>query len=157
METENDLLLNRLYEFLGAELKFHPLVEVVPGLRGGLHDDLADGAAAYSPQGQEVIALDPSYVKWPAEHLRYVLLHEVAHHRLGHVSPAARASAARGAQYVRNEAAAKYTHTIETQADQLTAFYVKSFEAWNERRALQQMQDDIKFIKWAIAQGALTR
>lgn len=157
METENDRLLERLYEFLGDELKFFPLVEIVPGLRGGLHDDRADGAASYSPQGQEVIALDGDYTRWDPAHLKYVVLHETAHHKLKHVHPAARASAARGVQYVRNEAAAQYTRSIEAPADALAKEYVKRFEAWNERRALQQMQDDIKFIKWAIAQGALTR
>ncbi len=154
---DNDKLLDQLYKFVGEALNFHPTVEIVSGLRGGLFDQRADGAAAYSAKGAPVVALDGDYQRWDPEHLKYVFLHETAHHRLNHVHAAARATAAPGAVYARNAASEGYTKRIEQQADQLTATYTKRFAKWREDVLLKQIMNDLEFIKWALRQGALTK
>ena len=153
----NDSLLDQLHRFVGETLDFHPLVEVVPGLCGGLWDQRADGAAAYSEKGIPVIALDAGWERWPAERLHYVFLHECAHHRLKHTNTAMRATAAHGVVYPRTVANEEYTRRIETQADQVTASYVKGFERWSERAKIRQIEEDIKFIKWALRQRGLVK
>jgi len=155
--TSNDSLLNDLHQFVGEVLDFHPLVEVVPGLRGGLFDDRADGAAAYSAKGAPVVALDGDYQRWPAERLKYVFLHECAHHRLQHTNPAMRATAAHGVVYERNATNEAYTKRIEKHADEVTRSYVRGFEAWKERAQIRQLQKDVEFIKWALRQRGLTK
>jgi len=155
--TTNDELLNQLHQWAGEILGFRPNVEVVPGLRGGFWNQPADGCAAYSAKGAPVVALSDDYQRWPAEHLRYVFLHECAHHRLNHVHPACRTTPVPGVVYERNAANEAYTKRIERQADQVTASYVRNFEAWRERRKLEQLQKDVEFIKWALRQRGLVR
>ena len=157
--ASNDELLNQLHQFIAETLDFRPLVEVVPGLRGGLWDQRADGAAAYSAKGVPVIALDAGWERWPQEHLRYVFLHECAHHRLKHTNPAMRATAtgAPGIVYERNATNEAYTKRIEQQADQVTASYLRGFEAWKERAQIRQLQKDVEFIKWALRQRGLVK
>ena len=153
----NDQLLDQLHRFVGETLNFHPTVEIVPGLRGGLFDDAADGAASFSAKGAPVIALSPDYVRWPQEHLRYVFLHECAHHRLKHVHPAARASAQHITAHPRTQENTDYTRHIEKQADDVAKSYIKIFETWSERAQIRQIQEDIKFIKWALRQRGLVK
>lgn len=144
----NDELLNLLHKWAGETLDFHPLVEVVPGLRGGFWNQPADGAAAFSAKGAPVVALSDDYQRWPAEHLVYVVTHEIAHHRLNHVPNGVQATAARCAPEPRTQKLVDYTNTIEAQADSLAKFYVKKFENWRKERQFRQMQADI----WEIRQ-----
>ena len=144
----NDSLLDQLRQYIGETLKFFPIVEIVPGLRGGLYDDRADGAAAYSAKGAPVVALDGGWERWPAERLRYVFLHECAHHRLKHTNPAMRATAAHGVVYERTAANEQYTARIERQADDVTKSYEKGFDAWR----LKKLEADVQLIKWILKQ-----
>jgi len=145
--SDNDTLLNDLYRFVKDELKFHHVCEVVPGLRGGLFDQPADGAAAHTPNGIPVIALNSDYQRWAPEWLTYVYLHEASHHRAGHVHKAARATAAHGDVYVRNAAAETYTRSIEVRADEMAKAYVKRFTKWREQQQIADLQAQVDEIR----------
>jgi len=155
MATDNDTLLERLYQFVGEELHFHPLVDVQPNLTGGIHDTPALAVAVHSEKGAPAIVLDASYRRWPADELIDTFCHEVAHHRLGHVHTAARfgVKVQPGAwtragllAYERNERA----------AEQNAKAYAKRFEAWQQQLLLAQIQNDLQEIRqMLVAAGRL--
>ncbi len=157
MDSSNDRLLESLYKFVTQELKFSCVVDIVPGLRGGLFDSRADGAAAFTQYGAPQIALDSSYKAWPREHLIYVVLHETAHHKLNHVHKAARATAQHGDVYVRNEASVSYTQRIETAADTLAKEYVKRFQKWHKDSVLADLQAQITELQQLLGIRRATR
>ena len=141
--SENDRLLESLYRYITQELKFHCVIEVIPGLRGGFWDDRADGAASYTPNGIPQICLDNTYKTWPSERLTYVVCHELSHHKLGHVHKATRATAQRGTVYPQSKALVDYTQSIETHADAMAQVYVKRFAKWRGEQLLADLQAQV--------------
>ena len=141
--SENDRLLESLYKYITQELHFPCVIEVIPGLRGGFWDLPADGAAAYSDNGIPQICLSPAYRTWTSERLQYVVLHELSHHKLGHVHKTAHATAQRGIVYPQSKSLIDYTKSIEAHADAMAQVYVKRFAKWRGKQLLADLQAQV--------------
>lgn len=157
METENDRLVQDLWTYTREILGFEHLFDVQPNLHAGWNESQRAWACASEIEGTPAVIFDASFTQWQPEAVVDTYLHEIGHHRLGHV-PYGRVrqiAAARPAQPT--PAGLKAQQAREDAANNFAVEQRAKFQAWRKQRRDQQMQDDIKFIKWAIAQGALTR
>jgi len=147
----NDELLNLLHQWSAETLNFHPLVDVVDGLRAGVDWSPALACASYSPAGQPVITFDGGYTAWTPEQVKSVFMHECEHLRAGHVAKGARVSTTPRApvQLTRGDQIRWNYH--EAQADAAAKEHVKKFDAWRAERQLQQLAADIWLIKQVLA------
>lgn len=149
--STNDQLLQELHRWAGETLDFHPLVDVVDGLRAGVNWEPSSGCASYSAKGIPTITLDAGYVDWTPEWLKFVFMHEVEHLRAGHVAKGARVSTTPRApvQLTRGDQIRWNYH--EAQADAAAKEHVKKFDAWRQQQQLRQLQADIWEIRQLLA------
>ena len=144
--TENDKLLNDLWEFGNRVLGVYHVCDVEATVYGGWNNSQRAWAVATEIGGSPAVVVDASYVKWTPADLIERYLHEVGHHKHGDV-PTGRIRAYLVANPAQpTPAAVKASEQREARAWAFAKAQRPRFEAWRKQKQLDNLQRDVDEI-----------